>query len=130
MATNTPNGGIRRDRVRGTAAIAVLRMAKFIHWQSERPTGADPWQPSDSSNSAGGPAALWGTPGECRGEIEEPSGRKLRISRNGSAVGPLATVLPLLCDKEVAFGEDPLYRLKEWGMSIRLVGQPPIGGTR
>ncbi|GEM_PF-5397072 len=28
------------------------------------------------------------------------------------------------------FGEDPLYRLKEWGMSIRLFGQPPIGGTR
>ncbi len=23
-----------------------------------------------------------------------------------------------------------LYRLKEWGMTIRLVGQPPIGGTR
>ena len=45
---------------------------------------------------------LWGTPGECRVEVEEPSGRKLRISRNGSAVGPLATVLPLLYDKEVA----------------------------
>ena len=48
------------------------------------------------------PPVLWGTPGVCRVEVEEPSGRKLRISRNGSAVGPLATVLPLRCDKEVA----------------------------
>ncbi len=48
------------------------------------------------------PPVLWGAPGECLVEVEEPSGRKLRISLNGSAVGQLATVLPLLCDKEVA----------------------------
>ena len=29
------------------------------------------------------PPVLWATPGECRVEVEEPSGRKLRISLNG-----------------------------------------------
>jgi len=84
MGTDTPNGGIGRDRVRGIAAIAILRMAKFIHWQNERPTGAAPCQPSDSSKWVGGPSALRGTPGECQVEVEEPSERKLRISLNGS----------------------------------------------
>ena len=46
--------------------------------------------------------------------------------------------LAAICRKQLA--QDPmtgcvfvfrnLYRLKEWGMTIRLVGQPPIGGTR
>jgi transposase-like protein len=41
-------------------------------------------------------------PGECQVEVEELSGRKLRIWLTGSAVAHLASVAAVLCGKEVA----------------------------
>jgi hypothetical protein len=40
--------------------------------------------------------------GECHVEVEEPSGRKLRIWLKGSAAAQLGAVLPALCGKEAA----------------------------
>ncbi len=44
----------------------------------------------------------WTTAGECQLEIEDPSGRKLRISLTGAAIAQLPQLLPTLCGKEVA----------------------------
>ncbi len=44
----------------------------------------------------------WTATGECQVEVEDPSGRKLRISLTGSAVAQLPQLLPTLCGKEVA----------------------------
>jgi hypothetical protein len=43
----------------------------------------------------------WGPPGECQLEVEEPSGRKLRILLRGSALAQLPRLLPTVCDWEV-----------------------------
>lgn len=40
--------------------------------------------------------------GECHVEVEEPSGRKLRIWLKGSAVAQLGAVIPVLCGREAA----------------------------
>jgi hypothetical protein len=47
------------------------------------------------------PPMPWGGPGECQLEVEDPTGRKLRISLKGSAVAQLPTVLPTLLAKEL-----------------------------
>jgi hypothetical protein len=48
------------------------------------------------------PPVPWGSPGECLVEVEDPSGRRLRISLKGSAVAQLTSVLPALCSKDPA----------------------------
>jgi hypothetical protein len=48
------------------------------------------------------PALRLSPPGECQVEVEEVSGRKLRIWLTGSAVVHLASVAAALCGKEVA----------------------------
>jgi hypothetical protein len=47
------------------------------------------------------PPMPWRGPGECQLEIEDPTGRRLRISLKGSAVAQLPTVLPTLLAKEL-----------------------------
>jgi len=62
-------------------------------------------------NEAGEPARVdfvelssppWGSAGECQVEVDDPSGRKVRISLKGSAVAHLGAILPALCGKEPA----------------------------
>jgi transposase-like protein len=48
------------------------------------------------------PALPLSPPGECQVEVEEVSGRKLRIWLTGSAVVHLASVAAALCGKEAA----------------------------
>jgi len=48
------------------------------------------------------PSVSWGSPGECRVEVDNPSGRKIRIFLKGEAVAQLGAMLPALCGKDPA----------------------------
>ena len=87
--------------VESTARKLRLNSERLEEWLAEWERTRRPAE-SDGTEFVELPPVLWATPGECRVEVEEPSGRQLRISLNGSAVGQLAILLPLLCDKEVA----------------------------
>jgi hypothetical protein len=87
--------------VQETARQLQLDAGRLEHWVEQLGL-------SDGSKQPAGPEFVelapmpWGPHGECQVEVEEPSGRKLRICLKGSAVAQLTRVLPALCGGEVA----------------------------
>jgi hypothetical protein len=83
-----------------TARQLHVDAARLEHWVEELGL-------SDGAKEAVTPEFVelapmpWGPPGECQVEIDEPSGRKLRILLRGSAVAQLPCLLATLDGREV-----------------------------
>lgn len=87
--------------VQETARQLQLDAGRLEHWVEQRGLSDGVLQPTGPEFVELAPMP-WGPHGECQVEVEEPSGRILRICLKGSAVAQLTRLLPSLCGGEVA----------------------------
>jgi len=84
-----------------TASRLQLNVERLEQWVEQLGLVCEPAE-STGAAFVELPSVPLRSPGECRVEVEDPSGRRIRISLKGSAVAQLGTVLPALCGKESA----------------------------
>lgn len=85
--------------VQETARRLRLNVERLEQWVAQGRRGCGPGESADA-DFVELPSLPLGSPGECQLEMEDPSGRKVRISLKGAAVAQLATLLATLCGKQ------------------------------